>query len=159
MLEALRLFKDLRSENLGSTDLELLQYVESELEEEFPEIKEGILLGVDPVEGHGNGRIDDRFRAAIMIARNKEEKYRVHNNSIALSRGNTSGYETPFRTDPHPYMIEKVRAWHDRMQNPEIPKAQKDPENPGFQAGRDLRSALLAQANAAKNGGNQTYSS
>lgn len=132
MLEELRLFKELRAENLGVSDLDIIEIIEIELETDCVELREAVYLGVDILNGHGNGRIDARFREAVMVARNQKEKDRVHNACVSLAKGKPSDHVSSFRTVGSPHVLAKVKAWHEESER-------------------------LAQANAAKNGGNQSY--
>lgn len=106
-----------------------------------PRLIEGVSRGIDPLRGHGQGRIDKRFLSALSISRNADEKIRVHNACVALGKGKPCDYVTPFQSDANLFTFRRVKEWHDL--------AHREAEMPasnaiaGLQAGRDMKSEFM----------------
>ena len=138
LLAQLMQYSCIKSQDPGLSPGEVLARFEGGID---PRLKEGISRGIDPLKGHGRGRIDRRFLAALSLARNADEKIRVHNACVALGKGKPCDYVTPFQSDANLYVFRRVKEWHDM--------AHREAEMPasnaiaGLQAGRDLKSEFM----------------
>lgn len=74
-----------------------------------PKLKEGLDRGINPLKCRGGDRLDKRFLRELARHRAAESRERLHNNSIAVSKGIVSSYETPFVSDHGAYVLGRVK--------------------------------------------------
>lgn len=133
MKEYLALFVKYKAIFPDEKDGVILSIIEKELKGECSVLRQAIDLGVCLIRGVGSGTQIDRIKRGIALELALREKIRVNNNSIALSKGKPCpDHVNAFRSDPHPYTLDRYKR--------AIAEGEK-----------------LAQANAVKNGGNQSF--
>lgn len=104
-----------------------------------PKLKEGLDRGINPLKCPGVDRLDRRFLRELARHRAAEARDRLHNDSVAVSRGKVSSYETPFVSDAGVYVLGRVKKALEHVHD--------STEKPGvvFQEALDLRAGSTLQ--------------
>jgi hypothetical protein len=67
----------------------------------------GLSLGIDPFHLPGIGKWEKRWNLAIKREENRRAELRMRQIYKDLSRGKTREYDTPFKSDSHPYELRR----------------------------------------------------
>lgn len=124
------------------TQSDLMKFMSGAPEHELnPRLLRGLKLGVDPRKIRGKVWVD-AVNAAITRAINIADSDRRWNGVISTP------HVECFPSDNHPYVLQKVREWHEKIQQEEkLPPVQL---SLGLKAGNTMKEAIVQAAHVKR---------
>lgn len=115
-----------------------------------PKLGEGLDRGINPLKCPGGDRLDQRFLRELARHRAADARDRLHNDSVAVSRGKVSKYETPFQSDTCPYVLGRIKRALEHVHDSTPKAGAVFNEAMDLRAGNTMKEAIVQAAHVKR---------